>query len=50
MVRVSYVEGNTFVRVNLFRSKDGFRKDVKQRLTCPYQGTLSMLASLAGEE
>ena len=46
MVRRSYVKGTSFVGVNLFRSEDGVRKDVMESLTCPYQGTLSMLGSV----
>jgi len=41
MIRGSYVKGTSFVGVNLFRSEHGARKDVNERLTCPYQGTLS---------
>jgi len=47
MVRGSYVKGTTFVRVSLFRSEDGVRKDAIESLTCPYQGTMSTLFFLA---
>jgi len=45
MVRKSYVKGTSFVGVNLFRSEGGVRKDVKESVTCPNQGTLSTLLS-----
>jgi len=45
MVRGSYVKGTSFVGVSLFRSEDGVRKDIKQKLTSPYRGTLSILIS-----
>jgi len=43
MVPGSYVRGTSFVGVDVFRSEDGIRKDVKQRLMRPFQGTLSTL-------